>query len=191
VDYADAVIAGRVDAVHPVHLTCERFFRDIDEGTWEFRPELAERAMNFAGSMPNIKGLEAGHALRLMPWQRLVFANLFGFVEPGTSTRRFRQGVVFVPRGNGKTTFAAPLALYMTFLCGEGGAEGYAAAVTRDQARIMFDAALNMVRRSPDFRRFAKRRLLAGLEYVPRVIVAGKLRSYGVAQRRLLPAVEL
>ena len=94
---------------------------------------------------------------------------------------RFRQGVVFVPRGNGKTTFAAPLALYMTFLCGEGGAEGYAAAVTRDQARIMFDAALNMVRRSPDFRRFAKRRLLAGLEYVPRVIVAGKLTEATVS----------
>ena len=82
-----------------------------------------------------------------MPWQRLVFDNLFGFVEPGTSTRRFRQGVVFVPRGNGKTTFAAPLALYMTFMDNEGGAEGYAAAVTRDQARIMFDAAQNMVSR--------------------------------------------
>ena len=119
--------------------------------------------------MPNVKRLEAGRALRLMPWQRLVFTNLFGFVEPGTNTRRFRQGVVFVPRSNGKTTFAAPLALYMTFMTGEGGAEGYAAAVTRDQARIMFDAALNMVRRSPESRRFAKRRLLAGLQYVPRV----------------------
>jgi phage terminase large subunit-like protein len=111
--------------------------------------------MDFAGQMPNIKGPEVGTALRLMPWQRLVFANLFGFVERGTNTRRYRQGVVFVPRGNGKTTFAAPLALYMTFMDGEGGAEGYAAAVTRDQARIMFDAALNMVRRSPEFRRFA------------------------------------
>jgi hypothetical protein len=71
-----------------------------DERTWEFRDDLAERAMDFAGQMPNIKGKEAGYPLRLMPWQRLVFANLFGFVEPGTSTRRFRQGVVFVPRGN-------------------------------------------------------------------------------------------
>jgi phage terminase large subunit-like protein len=156
VDYADDVIAGRVDAGHLVHLACERFKRDLDEDTWDFRPELAERAMKFAGSMPNIKGPEANPALRLMPWQQLVFANLFGFVEPGTSTRRFRQGVVFVPRGNGKTTFAAPLALYMTFMTGESGAEGYAAAVTRDQARIMFDAALNMTRRSPEFRRFAK-----------------------------------
>ena len=71
VDYADDVIAGRVDAGHLVHLACERFKRDRDEGTWEFRPELAERAMKFAGSMPNSKGLEAGKALRLMPWQRL------------------------------------------------------------------------------------------------------------------------
>ena len=34
------------------------------------------------------------------------------------------------------------------------------------------------------------RRLLKGLQYVPRVIVTDKLRSYGVAQRHLLPGVE-
>jgi phage terminase large subunit-like protein len=50
-----------------------------------------------------------------MAWQRFVFANLFGFVERGSTTRRFRQAVVFVPRGNGKTTLAAPIGLYLTF----------------------------------------------------------------------------
>ena len=34
------------------------------------------------------------------------------------------------------------------------------------------------------------RRLLKGLQYVPRVIVTDKLRSYGVAHRQLLPTVE-
>jgi putative transposase len=34
------------------------------------------------------------------------------------------------------------------------------------------------------------RRYLKGLQYVPRVIVTDKLRSYGVAQRQLLPGVE-
>ena len=58
-----------------------------------------------------------------------------------------------MPRGNGKTSIAAPLALYLSFLDGEGGAEGYAAAVTRDQARILFDTAREMVRRSPEIRR--------------------------------------
>jgi phage terminase large subunit-like protein len=35
---------------------------------------------------------------------------------------------------------------------GEGGAEGYAAAVTRDQARILFDTAREMARRSPELK---------------------------------------
>jgi hypothetical protein len=38
-------------------------------------------------------------------------------------------------------------------------------------------------------KRFFKR-LLTGLHYEPRVIVTDKLRSYGVAQRQLLPGVE-
>src|ERR1700757_5447125 len=87
-----------------------------------------------------------------MPWQQLVCANLFGFVERGNGVRRFRQVVIFVPRGNGKTSIAGPLELYLTFADGEGGAEGYAAAVTRDQARILFDAAREMVKRAPEFR---------------------------------------
>ena len=34
------------------------------------------------------------------------------------------------------------------------------------------------------------RKLLTGLEYVPRVLVTDKLASYGVARRRLMPGVE-
>jgi putative transposase len=34
------------------------------------------------------------------------------------------------------------------------------------------------------------RKLLTGLEYVPRVLVTDKLASYGLAHRRLMPGVE-
>lgn len=108
--------------------------------------------MAFAELLTNIKGPEAGTPLRLMGWQQFVIANLFGFVERGSGARRFRQASIWIPRGNGKTTFAAPIVLYMAFAEGEGGAEAYAAAVTRDQARILFEAAQHMARRSPDFR---------------------------------------
>ena len=122
-------MSGVIPAGRLAGLDCARFLRDkaaaeAGEGAWAFRPDLVEAALLFAGQMPNIKGPEAGQPLRLMPWQKLVFANLFGFVERGTTTRRFRQAVVFVPRGNGKTTLAAPIALYLTFVEGEGGAEG-------------------------------------------------------------------
>jgi phage terminase large subunit-like protein len=119
---------------------------------WKFDPERADRAMRFAGLLPNIKGPLAGQRIKLMDWQCFVFANLFGFISRETGARRFRQGVVFCPRGSGKTTFAAPIALYCTFMDGEGGAEGYAAAVTRDQARILFDAAQQMVKKTVEFR---------------------------------------
>jgi phage terminase large subunit-like protein len=158
ISYATGVQDGSIPACRLVGLACGRFLAELaaanaGEGLWEFRPDLAEAPMAFAGGMVNIKGPEAGKPLRLMPWQQLVFANLFGFVEPGTDTRRFRQGVVFVPRGNGKTTVAAPMALYMTFCDEEGGAEGFAAAVTADQARILFDVAQHMAKRSSWFRR--------------------------------------
>ena len=139
-------------------LACNRFVRDHAEATrkdgrWSFDDVAAIKAMLFAQQMPNIKGPEANKPIRLMDWQKFAYANIFGFKEPGTATRRFRQAGIFVPKGNGKTTISAPLAMYMTFGEGEGGAEGYAAAVTRDQARILFDTASHMVRRSPDMQR--------------------------------------
>ena len=137
-------------------LALDRFVRDHEEAQkdsrYRFDDAAALRAMVFASQMPNIKGPMAGQGIVLMDWQKVVYANVFGFKERDTGARRFRQGVVYVPRGNGKTTISAPLAMFMTFGEGEGGAEGYAAAVTRDQARILFECAQNMVRRSEDMR---------------------------------------
>lgn len=144
-----------------VRVAAQRFVRDYQaavrgDGLWSWQPELAEGAMVFASNLPNIKGPEANKALRLMDWQRFVYANLFGFTwRDRPNVRRFRQGTVWVPRGNGKTTVAAPIALALTFIEEEGGAEGYAAAVTRDQARILFDVALQMTRRAKRFQEFA------------------------------------
>ena len=53
----------------------------------------------------------------------------------------------------------------------------------------MLDILVQSRRDANTARRFF-RQLLKGLQYVPRVIVTDKLRSYGVAQRELLPDVE-
>ena len=156
--YADDLAGGYIPASEHARLSAQRFIRDFSAASrpdteWQFRPDFATAAMLFTSAMKNIKGPEAGKPIRLMAWQKFAYVNIFGFVERGTDIRRFRQGSIFVPKGNGKTTISAPLAMYMTFGEGEGGAEGYAAAVTRDQARILFDTAQNMVRRSEELRR--------------------------------------
>jgi putative transposase len=58
-----------------------------------------------------------------------------------------------------------------------------------DQDGVVLDILVQARRDSDAAKRFFDR-LLKGLQYVPRVIVTDKLRSYGVAQRQLLPSVE-
>ena len=58
-----------------------------------------------------------------------------------------------------------------------------------DQEGVVLDILVQPRRDANAAKRFFKR-LLKGLQYVPRVLVTDKLRSYDVAQRQLLPGVE-
>nr|WP_237770529.1 DUF1983 domain-containing protein [Enterobacter hormaechei] len=62
--------------------------------------------------------------------------------------RRFRTADVEVARKNAKSTLCSGVGLYMAGADGEGGAEVYSAATTRDQARIVFEDAKNMVKKA-------------------------------------------
>lgn len=64
--------------------------------------------------------------------------------------RRFRTAHMEVARKNGKSTLAAGIGLLGAFFDGEPGAEVYSAATKRDQAKIIWGTAREMVRRSPD-----------------------------------------
>src|SRR3712207_4733977 len=58
-----------------------------------------------------------------------------------------------------------------------------------DQDGEVLDILVQSRRNAKAAKRFFKK-LLKGLQYVPRVIVTDKLKSYGVAKRELLPGVE-
>ena len=58
-----------------------------------------------------------------------------------------------------------------------------------DQHGTVLDILVQSRRNAKAVKRFF-RKLLKGLQYVPRVIVTDKLRSYGAAKRKILPGVE-
>lgn len=58
-----------------------------------------------------------------------------------------------------------------------------------DQHGTVLDILVQSRRSARAAKRFFKK-LLKGLQYVPRVIVTDKLRSYGAAKRQILPGVE-
>jgi phage terminase large subunit-like protein len=107
--------------------------------------------------------------LELLDWQLFIFANLLGWVGKGGGARRFRNGAVFVPRKNGKTTgIMYPLLLY-DFLTTES-AESYFFERDEFQAKKMMEDLKAMVRRSPELARTLNVERGQNITYKGRVI---------------------
>lgn len=147
--YAEDVRSGKIVACHWVKRAVERYYSDLDQALdkgWVFSRKHAERAINFIEHLRHVKGKWAGEYLKLEPWQCFIVWNIFGWLMAGTMTRRYTEAYVELARKNGKSTLAAGIALYLEFADKEMGAEVYSVATTRDQARICFRYAQDMVR---------------------------------------------
>ncbi|HAN7052882.1 TPA: phage tail tape measure protein [Escherichia coli] len=167
--YAERVVAGEIVAGEFVRLACQRFLDDLKYGEERgiyFSEPRAQHILNFYKFVPHVKGALAGQPIELMDWHVFILINIFGFVIPLVNeetgevvmrsdgsgrpvmVRRFRTAYNEVARKNAKSTLSSGIGLYMTGADGEGGAEVYSAATTRDQARIVFEDAKNMVRKA-------------------------------------------
>ena len=114
-----------------------------------FDERRARLAVHFFESyLRHSTGEWAGRPFILDPWQRQIAEDLWGW-RRANGSRLYRQAFVAVPRKNGKTTYAGGVALALTLADGEPGAQVYSIAGNKDQARIVFDEACNMVAQSP------------------------------------------
>ena len=121
-----------------------------------FDEAAADRACDFLAQLQHVKGDLAGQPFVLRDWQRDdIVRPLFGWKRMD-GTRRYRTAFCELPRGNGKSSLGAGLALYLLFCDGESGAEVYSVAKDRDQALNVFDPAMEMVRRCPMLNRRAR-----------------------------------
>ena len=95
------------------------------------------------------KGKFAGKPFALLPWQREMLEDLFGWVRVDDDLRRYRVAYISTAKKSGKSTILSGVGLYLLVADSEPGAEIYSAAADRDQAGIVFREAMNMVRASP------------------------------------------
>ncbi len=154
--YALDAVEGRVITGRLVRLACERHLRDLDTG-WrrglKWDPETGQHAIDFFRFCQHSKGRWAGSVVELSPWQQFRIGSVFGWKlkdeETGQWIRRFTVAYNEVARKNGKSTEAAGVGLYLLDADGEQGAEIYSAATKKDQARIVWDEAARMVKKSP------------------------------------------
>ena len=95
------------------------------------------------------KGKWARKPIVLELWQKATIQAIFGFVDRDTGIRKYIKAALFIGRKNGKSTLSAAIGLYMLTADGEGGAECYSVAVKKDQAKVVWEEAKRMVKKSP------------------------------------------
>lgn len=155
------------------------FSREDYDGAIRFDFDAAFHVILFySHNICHVKGKWAGKPIDLMDWHAFILISLFGWKSPQyledeetgevkldttgakipvltddgepSWVRRFKTSYVEVARKNAKSTVSSGIGLYMTEADGEGGAEVYSAATTKDQARIVFGDAKEMIRKSPN-----------------------------------------
>jgi len=149
--YAQAVVAGEIVAGKPVRLACQRHLRDLETGHERgltFDEKAESRALEYFGMLCLSEGEFAGKPFTLQPFQKFIVGSLFGW-KGDDGYRRFRKAYIEIAKGNGKSPLAAAVGLYALVADGEEGAEIYSAAVTREQAGILWSDAKHMVEASP------------------------------------------
>lgn len=142
--------------VHKVYNELVRIIKD-PESEWEYDPAKANHALEFIENYcKHSKGKMGGKPFILELWQKALIAATFGMVHKIDGTRKYQEVVLIVARKNGKSTLAAAVGLYLQIADGEPGAEVYACATKKDQAKIIWLEAKRMVRKSPVLRKRMK-----------------------------------
>ena len=151
--YAQAVIAGSIVTSAKVILACQRFLRDLkktaDPGyPWRYDTHLAGRPVEF---MERFLAPTQGNydRMTLMPWQCFAICNIFGWVSKDTGYRRFREALIYVGSGNGKSTLMSGLSAFLASKDGEKGAKVCLFANSKDQAGIVFEECKKQIEGSP------------------------------------------
>ena len=118
--------------------------------TYVFDLKKANRPVEFIEKYcRHSKGKWARQPIKLELWQKATIQAIFGFVDKETGIRKYIKAALFIGRKNGKSTLSAAIGLYMLTADGEGGAECYSVAVKKDQAKLVWEEAKRMVKKSP------------------------------------------
>lgn len=128
--------------------------------TYYYHQEAAMRPVHFIERYcRHVVGDLQGQKIEVTPYFKQIITDFYGTLKEADDFRRYRTGYIEIPKKNAKSTIGACLGLYHTGFDGrpyidqygklrwmiEKGAEVFACAGDKDQARIIFDISREMV----------------------------------------------
>lgn len=127
-----------------------------DGTVYHYSHSRANHILEFAENYcRHSKGKLGGQLVVLELWEKAMLAAMFGFIDD-EGRRRYREIILIVAKKNGKSLIGSIVGLYLQVGDGEPGAEVYAVATKKDQAKIIWGEAKRMVNKSPELRRIIK-----------------------------------
>lgn len=152
--YAEGIRDGTIVANTERKQCVERFFRDLENPAYEIRPKGPEFCI---GIIEKTLCHQQGEALDgtpmrgtpfiLQSWHIFIIYNLLGFFRTGTNIVRFHEALIFIPRKNTKTTFAAALAWALSLWYRKSGAKCYISTAAMLQSLETFNFLKYNIRR--------------------------------------------
>jgi len=160
-EYLSQIRSGEIVVGADVRAVYERECAWMDDESFLYRFDEAagERPIQYVETFcRNSKGKWAGKPIELALFQKAKIQLVFGWLD-ANGKRRFREVVDIRGRKNGKSVETAAVEWYVLTSDREGGAEIYCTANKLDQAKLIFDEAVNMRAQSPTLRESTKKRV--------------------------------
>lgn len=158
-EYYERISTGQIIACEEVKAIYKRMTEEMDNEDMQyyFDEDVGNHPIEFIETFcRHYQGEKAGEVVRLELFQKAFVQCLFGWLEKDTGRRRFREYLFEVARKHGKSFLSGCIAVYMLVADGEDGAEVYSAATKLDQAKIIYNAAKNIVDQSSELRALIK-----------------------------------
>lgn len=158
ITYAEGIVSGRILANAYRVKGCQRFLDDLKNPAYDFRPRDAEFCIGIIektichqqGERMDGTPLR-GSPFLLTDFHKFIIYNLLGFKLAGTNINRFHEALIFIPRKNIKTSFAAALAYALGLLYRRSGSKIYVVAAAQNQTMETFQfLKYNIVRLGED-----------------------------------------
>lgn len=139
--YVDDVLNGHIVACLAVKQACARFRRDCEDERYEFREDVADRAIAFMQTFRFYEGSVAGQQVKLEDFQQFIVANLVGLYIKGTKRRKYTQAFIMMSRKNGKSALISLICLYYLIFDKEGAPQVLIGANSAQQAGVLYKMA--------------------------------------------------
>ena len=153
-EYAQSIRDGRKIACDELKQAVERFFHDLDNPDYWMDHKAPEFCIGvIEKTLCHQQGERLdGTPLRwkpflLEPFHKFIIYNLVGFKLAGTELVRFHEALIYIPRKNIKTSFAASLAWALSLLYRRSGSKMYIASAALMQSMESYNFLAYNVRR--------------------------------------------